>query len=202
LTITIILKPFLKPSHYPRSMSIPKPIFCCGAPVPVSTSNSNKPHNDPNRELHHALYRSFLAFAERRQRAAALRALILGVDTEPTLPPPTNTLPTSQQQIPTPVLTREALENNPITPKTLYVIHLTARQDFGPVLSHRYFVCPLNLQHDWIEASLEQWFATGEQFKFTAEKWDLKCITDSRFYRLTLRPNLAMRASPLTVGNT
>jgi hypothetical protein len=187
-------------------MSMPEPIFCCAAAVPVSTSNSAKLHHDPNRELHHALYRSFLAFAERRQRTAALLALILGGggDAESTTPSsaPETPPPSSQAWIPPPILTPDALLNNPITATTLYVIHLTSRHDFGPVLSHRYFVCPLRLELDWAEASLEQWFASGEQFKLQAEKWDLKCASDSRFYRLTLRPNLALRSIPQTVGRS
>jgi hypothetical protein len=100
------------------------------------------------------------------------------------------------EEIPAPILTPEALRDNPITPNTPYIIHLTSRHDFGPVFSHRYFVCPSNLQHDWIEASLEQWFAAGAQFRLKAEKWDVKCMTDSKFFRLTLRPNLAMRFHP------
>lgn len=57
-------------------------------------------------------------------------------------------------------------------------------------------MCPPNLQHDWIAVGLEQWFAAGEQFKLKAEKWDVKCMVDCKFYRLTLRPNLAMRFPP------
>jgi hypothetical protein len=98
--------------------------------------------------------------------------------------------------MPTPVLSPEALRNNPITSNTPYIMHLTARHDFGPVISHQYFVCPSNLQHDWVEVSLEQWFAEGEPFKLKAEKWDVKCLVDRRFYRLTLRPNLSMRFHP------
>jgi hypothetical protein len=92
-----------------------------------------------------------------------------------------------------PPFTLEALANNPLTPETPYCIHLVARHDFGPVYSHRYFACPANLEHDWVEISLVQWFAEGEPFKMKAEKWDVKCEGDSRFFRLTLRPNLAMR---------
>ncbi len=34
-----------------------------------------------------------------------------------------------------------------------------------------------------------------------AEKWDLKCKDDGKFFRLTLRPNLAMRGCyPVSVG--
>jgi len=51
-----------------------------------------------------------------------------------------------------------------------------------------------------VEATLEQWFAVGEQFKLKAEKWDLKCTADAKFYRATLRPNLCMRYYPQAVG--
>lgn len=101
--------------------------------------------------------------------------------------------PAQQEPPPAPVFTYEALKNNPLGPKIPYVIHLTSRHDFGPVYSHRYFVCPDDLSHDWIEVSLVQWFAQGEPFKMKAEKWDLKCTKDCRFFRLTLRPNLWLR---------
>ena len=61
-------------------------------------------------------------------------------------------------------------------------------------------MCPQNLQHDWIEVTLVQWFAAGDQFKLKAEKWDLECTADNKFFRLTLRPNLAMRFTPQTAG--
>lgn len=41
-----------------------------------------------------------------------------------------------------------------------------------------------------------EWFAGSGHFKHTAEKWDLKCIEDEKFYRLSLRPNLSMRFHP------
>lgn len=97
------------------------------------------------------------------------------------------------QPPPAPVLTYESLLNNPLSDNTPYVIHLTSRHDFGPVYSHRYFVCPDDLSDDWIECSLAHWFAQGEPFKMKAEKWDLKCHEHSRFFRMTLRPNLWLR---------
>ncbi|KAF4633113.1 hypothetical protein G7Y89_g5004 [Cudoniella acicularis] len=169
-------------------------IFCCSSAVPVRTSQDNKLHNDPNRELHDAIFRSFLAFAIQKQRTADLLALILGdYHQETNVPPPSISTPAPQSDTPVPVLTLEALRNNPLTPQTPYVIHLTSRHDFGPVYSHRYFACPLNLQNDWVEITHVQWFAQGEPFKMKAEKWDLKCAGDSRFFRMTLRPNLALR---------
>jgi len=83
---------------------------------------------------------------------------------------------------------------NPLTETTEYIMHLTSRHDYGPVYSHRYFICPLNLEDDWIELTLLQWFARGQPFNMKAEKWDIKCEDDSRFFRLTLRPNLDMRS--------
>ncbi|KUJ22019.1 uncharacterized protein LY89DRAFT_681357 [Mollisia scopiformis] len=100
---------------------------------------------------------------------------------------------TQQQAPPAPVLTEEALKDNPLASNPPYAIHLTSRHDFGPVYSHRYFVCPDDLSHDWVEASQAQWFAKGADFTMKAEKWDLKCTKDSRFFRLTLRPNLRLR---------
>lgn len=52
---------------------------------------------------------------------------------------------------------------------------------------------------DWTEISLMQWFAAGEPFKMKAEKRDLKCLDDGRFFRLTLRPNLEMRSGLLAL---
>jgi hypothetical protein len=63
-------------------------------------------------------------------------------------------------------------------------------------------VCPTDLQKDWVEATLVQWFATGSPFRHVAEKWDLKCEDDEKFYRLTLRPNLDMRFNPPDLGST
>src|ERR1700730_9340668 len=47
------------------ALSLPR-IFCCNAASPVNASNT-KLHHDPNRELHEVIFRSFLAFAVRRQ---------------------------------------------------------------------------------------------------------------------------------------
>jgi hypothetical protein len=176
---TVFSKRF--PEYHSKSkMSLPEPIFCCASAVPVNTSNTSKLYNDPNREIHNAIYQSFLAFADRRERAVALMALIRGDESEPEKVLPLKKMAVPQALMPLPVLTVEALRHNPITPNTPYVIHLTSRHDYGPVYSHRYFVCPPNLQQDWIEVSLEQWFAVGEQFKLKAEKWDIKCLEDSK----------------------
>ncbi|TVY17195.1 hypothetical protein LARI1_G006402 [Lachnellula arida] len=167
------------------------PIFCCTAAVPVKTSIDNKPHHDPNRELHDAIFRSFLDFAIRRQRAGDLLELLArgaGAAYQKTTLP---TAPPTPMSIPP--FTLEALKDNPLTPQTPYCIHLTSRHDFGPVYSHRYFACPERLEDDWREISLVQWFAEGEPFKMKAEKWDIKCVRDSTFFRLSLRPNLGMR---------
>jgi hypothetical protein len=169
--------------------------------VHSQTRNHNRPHKDRHREYHEALCRSFLAFAERRGRASSLMKLIRGADTSSKVAPLPNTPASAKLEVPSPVLTPEALKNNPITTDTRYVMHLTTRHDFGPVISHRYFVCPPNLEQDWLEVTLVQWFAKGEPFRLKAEKWDLKCPEDSRFYRLILRPNLALRSVSLTIGN-
>lgn len=92
-----------------------------------------------------------------------------------------------------PPFTIESLKNNPLTSEAPYAVHLTSRHDFGPVYSHQYFACPEKLEDDWKKISLNQWFAEGEPFRMKAEKWDVKCVGDSNFFRLSLRPNLAMR---------
>lgn len=183
-------------------------IFCCKAAGPVPIVGNVKLHNDPNREIHEAIFRSFIAFAvrrqeladfaeeaakQRKQESARLLALISGIanlDSEIPPPPPA---PRILQSTPAPIFTFEALKNNLLTPQVPYVIHLTSRVNFGRVYSHRYFACPWDLQHDWVEVSLIHWFAEGEPFKMKAEKWDVKCEKDEHFFRLTLRPNLAMR---------
>jgi hypothetical protein len=183
-------------SSCPSSSPPDEAIFCCGSATPIASTNAFKLHNDPNREVHDAIFYSFLAFAVRKQKAATLMALIMShipAETEtPTTGYAVPCLPAPLVQPPI-LFTAEALKNNPLTAETPYVIHLTSRHDFGPVYSHRYFVCPANLQEDWIEISLVQWFAAGEPFKMKAEKWDIKCQADARFFRMTLRPNLSMR---------
>lgn len=100
-----------------------------------------------------------------------------------------------QHQTPLPlvVFDMEEARTNPLTESTSYVIHLTSRLDYGPVISHRYFICPQDLNDDWIELTLFQWWCRGESFKMKAEKWDVKCGKHNKFFRMTLRPNLMMR---------
>jgi hypothetical protein len=108
-----------------------EPIFCCSSATPIALTNTYKLHNDPNREIHDAIFRSFLAFAVRKQRSATLLALIMShIHEEPAMASPINTLPAAQRATPAPVLTTEALQNNPLTSQTPYVIHLTSRHDF------------------------------------------------------------------------
>jgi hypothetical protein len=97
--------------------------------------------------------------------------------------------------VPQRVLSPSNLINNPLTtsPPPPYAIHITSRVDFGQTEAHRYFVCPADFNDDWPEVSLHQWFAAGVGFDFKAEKWDHKCLKHGRFFRMTLRPNLAMR---------
>lgn len=180
-------------------MSSPEPIFCCESAVPPNPSKNIKLHRNPDRELHSAIYQSFLAFAERRQRSTALMSLILGmgdVSSKTSSLSPSTKFP---HQKPVPVLTTESLKNNPITPSTDYVMHLVSRHDFGPVISHRYFVCPPNLHQDWTEASQVHWFAMGGPFNVKAEQWDLKCTSDSKFYRMTLMPARRLKEPPAAV---
>ncbi|APA10938.1 predicted protein [Sclerotinia sclerotiorum 1980 UF-70] len=97
--------------------------------------------------------------------------------------------------IPQHVLSPSNLIDNPLitNPPPTYVIHVTSRQDYGKTESHRYFVCPTDLTSDWPEVSLLQWFAAGVGYDVKAEKWDHKCLQHQRFFRMVLRPNLAMR---------
>ncbi|KAB8296047.1 hypothetical protein EYC80_008855 [Monilinia laxa] len=97
--------------------------------------------------------------------------------------------------VPQRVLSPSNLINNPLitNPPPTYVIHITSRQDYGKTESHRYFVCPTDLTSDWSEVSLLQWFAAGVGYDVKAEKWDHKCLQHQRFFRMILRPNLAMR---------
>ncbi|PMD46220.1 hypothetical protein L207DRAFT_612721 [Hyaloscypha variabilis F] len=162
-------------------------IFCCKAAGPVPVASNIKLHNDPNREVHEAIFRSFLAFAVRRQDLADF------IEEAAKARKQESARLLSLLSAPAPVFTLEALKNNPLTPQVPYVMHLTSRVNFGPVYSHRYFACPWDLQNDWVEMSLVHWFAAGEPFKMKAEKWDVKCEKDEHFFRLTLRPNLAMR---------
>ena len=45
-------------------------------------------------------------------------------------------------------------------------------------------------------------FAASEKFKMVAQKWDLKCTVNSKFYRLALRPNLGKRKLGLGMLDT
>lgn len=63
----------------PRDMSFPEPLFCCAKAVSINTPNSTKLHNDPNRDIHDAIFNSFMNFAYRRQTAATLMVRILGI---------------------------------------------------------------------------------------------------------------------------
>ncbi|RDL39452.1 uncharacterized protein BP5553_03792 [Venustampulla echinocandica] len=182
-------------------MAATKPIFCCQSTAPFYPPELPKPFNDPNRPVHDAIYRSFISFATRVHQSMELLNLLNdeAPESSPKLPS-TITVPPPQPATPAPVLTPDALRNSPLTPRTPYAMHLASRYDYGPAYSHRYFACPLNLQDDWVEISLEQWFAEGQSFKMKAEKWDLKCEENSRFFRLTLRPNLGLRGQLPTVG--
>lgn len=171
---------------------VPKPLFCCSAALPINTSNSSKPYRNPNRETHDALRRSFAAFAQGQQSSAST----LKFTSPEMLPPPSGGIS------PALVMAKKALENNPITENTKYAVHVVSRHDYGPAISHRYFVCPPDLQSDWTEVTLGQWFMRGAQFKLKVEKWDLKCKTHSKFFRLTLRPNLALRVGPAEKQST
>jgi hypothetical protein len=172
-------------------------IFCCSAATPISTPEDQKPHNDPNRELHQALLRSFLDFANRRRLASETPAAQLLALLQNALQPE----PAKSYIQPIPLFTPENLAGNPLTADTPYCMHLTSRHDFGPVYSHRYFKCPTDLEDDWTELTLVHWFAQGYRFKLQTEKMDLKCKKDNTFFRITLRPNLDMRGCiPVAVG--
>ena len=190
---------------------IPQRIFCCKAAGLDPLQASTKLHQDPNRDLHESLLRSFLAFAIRQEILAdlheeeiareigeATRILAnLGIleKSASSVLSPTATPPEPKNPVPQiiPMFTQEALKGNPLGPAVPYVFHLVSRTNFGLVYSHRYFACPWELSQDWIEMSLIHWFAEGEPFKMKAHKWDVRCQTDKRFFRLTLRPNLRLR---------
>jgi hypothetical protein len=172
-------------------------IFCCSAAIPVSTPEDQKPHNDPNRELHQALLRSFLDFANRRRLASETPAAQLLAILQNALQPE-STQPYIQ---PIPLFTPQNLVGNKLTADIPYCMHLTARHDFGPVKSHRYFMCPENLEDDWTEVSLVHWWAQGYRFRMQTEKMDIKCKKDELFFRISLCPNLDMRGCiPVAVG--
>lgn len=174
-------------------MSNHQEIFCCEDAEQLTPSNSIRPHYNPYQGVHDTIYNSFLEYASRKGKEKDFMALLLrGKIREPKMLPP-STIPEPQALIPVPVLTAESLKDNPITPESLYVIHLASRQDFGPVFSHRYFACPQGSQSDWREATQQQWLAASGLLNLKPEKWDVKCRKHSKFYRLTLRSNQEMR---------
>lgn len=197
------------------------PTFCCDAALPVFPDEETKLHRDENRSLHERIFTSFINFAVKTQHEADKKAAILasltGLIDEFAPADLDETMTNSEVDLPAQMFAFEGqpyfvsndgvsvLEhpdlgvgnpNNPLSDNVRYVIHLTSRHDFGPVYSHRYFVCPADLSEDWVEITLLQWFAKGKPFEFKAERWDLKCSQHSKFFRLTLRPNLNGRDAP------
>jgi hypothetical protein len=177
-------------------------VFCCDSAVPVRIGAPEKLHKDPNRELHQAIFQSFVTFAVRRQSKADIeaqnRAMVqkkLKTKSKKAIKSSSSrAVPLYKPRVEAPLYNANELRNNPLTAQTAYVIHLTSRYDFGPVYSHRYFICPTDLRDDWTEVTHTQWFGEGKRFDLKAEQWDLKCPRDRRFFRLTLRPNLEMRS--------
>lgn len=153
------------------------PILCCSACYSAKTPTPAKPHNDPNREVHNLIHASFLNFCLRR------------LDTYPASIPPSpplpgiHTLPQPQDLIPKTILTPEALANNPIKKNSPYIVHLQARVNFGPVVAHRYFLCPIDLKCDWTEVSQIHFFAEGYPFGLKAMKWGISCDEHVMFYQ-------------------
>lgn len=145
------------------------PILCCSACYPAQTAVPIKPHNDPNRKIHFLIQVSFLNFCVRRLASHPL--------------PTPSMLPVPQDLIPKPVLTPEALANNPIKKDSPYIIHLQARVNFGPVVAHRYFLCPLDLRNEWTEISQVHFFAEGYPFGLKAMKWGISCDEHVMFYQ-------------------
>lgn len=197
------------------------PAFCCDAAVPVFPDEETKLHRDENRSLHERILTSFINFAVETQLEAdkkkAILASLTGLIDEIAPADLNKTVANSASDVPAQMFAFEGqpgfvlsdgasvLEhpdlgvdnpNNPLSDHVRYVIHLTSRHDFGPVYSHRYFVCPADLHDNWVEITLLQWFAKGKPFEFKAERWDLKCSQHSKFFRLTLRPNLNGREAP------
>ena len=245
------------------------PVFCCDYALPKPANDHGKLHNDPNRDLHHGMYRSFINFAVRRQVFAGISnvehrkstpdhngALTLD-DFDASAPEhsdastPRNSGPltpdasvastpdhvglliafsrspreylrsqwipggpnelfwarwnTLWNQLGLPEWLRhqppfdprmsdqEDSGKNPLTPDTPYCIVLASRLDFGPVLTHRYFMIPGDLEEDWIELTQKDWWEAGYPFSHPAERWDLKCEKDELFFRLTLRANKRKR---------
>jgi len=154
-----------------------RPILCCFDCYPAQTPSPTKPHNDPNREIHLLIYASFLQFCRRRLVSQPLSTPSTHATPEPL------TLPAPQDLIPRPVLTPEALANNPIKKDSPYIIHLQARVNFGPVVAHRYFLCPLDLRSDWTEISLLHFFAEGYPFGLKAMRWGVSCDEHVMFYQ-------------------
>lgn len=156
------------------------PILCCSACYQTLTPTPNKPHKDPNRGINSSIYWSFIQFC---LRDLASRALFTH---------PSSHLPWMQALtrlldiVPALVLTPEALANNPIRKDSPYIIHLQARVNFGPVVAHRYFLCPFDLNDDWVEISLVHFFAQGYPFNFKAMKWGVSCDHHVMFYQWVL----------------
>ncbi|KAL3423204.1 hypothetical protein PVAG01_04951 [Phlyctema vagabunda] len=176
--------------------------FCCSSAVQkVDVSNSGKVYHNIYHAKHDAIFRSFLEFAARRQRSSELLNLLWELPdphaSTSTATSSTHTRRSTQASTAQPHTPTQLLAN-PLDPQsTKSVVYMTSRQDFGPVLSHRYFAEPDRLDDDWVEVSQPQWWAAGAGFAYTADKLDLKCRAHERFFRLQLRPNLLLRDGPV-----
>jgi hypothetical protein len=178
-----------------------KGIFCCDFAVPTFVNSPTKLHKDPNRKLHECIFQSFVRYAVKKQQEADMLALLREVSSGTVSESPTQATQkedvgvlAAHQGQESPVFKYEELISNPLTDDTEYCIHLVSRHDFGLVFSHRYFICPKDLNKDWVEVTLTQWWAKGKPFDMKAHLWDLKCQRHANFFRLSLRPNLNQRS--------
>jgi hypothetical protein len=116
------------------------PIFCCGSAEPWNVPTTG--FIDRLRGQHNQTLDSFIAYSIKTRQddfpgtAELMPAAI-------SLNPPPITHATCSYQI------RSA--ESPLSKSTPYVIHVEARNNFGPVISHRYFAPASTAFGDWTE---------------------------------------------------
>lgn len=174
-------------------------IFCCCLAAPFE--HLHPAFFDSLRQHHDRVFTSFLSFAIRSGRFVAVptapnSASQAAQDQNSALtldnrkPEPT---PPSSPAAPT-IEAVSASRQSPFAEETPYTIHLETRKDFGPVISHRYFVPLLpTATGEWLEATqMEYWQASGN-FSHVAAKAAHKCPLHEMFFKMQLKPNLALR---------
>jgi hypothetical protein len=178
-----------------------KPIFCCGCAAPWQPPIP--PFNDPLRGQHEAIFRDFVAYAIRANRIALDATTAPFSPTSASSSSPQQICSSQDSQIMTPPISPSSdlasLQTgsktlcNTITHQTPHVIHLETRNDFGPVISHRYFAPSLETQTEWVEVPQKEYWQAPDSYQVVGDKKTFKCPGHDLYFKIMLKPNLSHR---------